>query len=377
MRPLVLFSCLLIGYFTGILHFQLSNDELTTTITSELKKEPEDSLVKEKIVSEFTNQTSIPIFIRESLFKYSVIPEELTKKEWRKFLEYSAYDKMIKQTSLELMVYFSLISDNENMLGFTLDQGANADAIMRVRSYSHPLKYAALYSTVSVFKKIVDASDDLNKKDYRNIVKTIHKSAQPDDVKEAKLEYLLSSGHVISDLLNQVIPLAAYDTLLQEYFSGDDLINLDPNKMVGKNILLTRLIINGAPDDLVESLAYQLKPSLNQNLKATLMLTAIRSKSIRKAETIEAILQAGIDPNMELEDRRYSFAGQALIEAIVTQDADAYEALLVKLKVLVNKGGSILSKQVTRNEFILELKEQRGMNKVRYDELLGLIQGAP
>ena len=289
---------------------------------------------------------TFPKFIKETLDDYGFDLANLTEQQWSEFISLSAIDYFSEQLSPEVVFYIAMTLNDQELITNLIEQGADIDKRVRIQNFQYPLLFAAVKSNIELFSQLVDASQDINAKIYSPLIRMISRSNQEVSVQREKIDYLLAAGYELTDTYDHIIPLVTFGDANNNPYIAEQLNEFDPNQRAKNRIALVSLMGAGANDDVVMSMINKLDRNLDEENANTIIFTALRSSDIVRGETMTALFDAGIDPNL-IGPAEISFAAAAFLQAASAKNEKSFDQAIVKLDAIISAGGKLTNNRVT------------------------------
>ena len=289
---------------------------------------------------------TFPKFVKETLDDYGFDLANLTEQQWSEFISLSAIDYFSEQLSPEVVLYIAMTLNDQELISKLIDQGVDIDKRVKMQNFSYPLRFAAVNSNIELFSQLVDASQDINAKIYSPLIRMISRSNQEMSVQREKIDYLLASGYELTDTYDHIIPLVTFGDANNNPYIADQLSKLDPNRKGNGGLTLVNLIASGASDDIVMTMINKLDRNLDEDDASSLIFTALRSSDITQGNTITALFNTGIDPNLN-GPTEVPFAATAFMQAVTAKNDKSFDQAIEKLDAVVAAGGKLTNDRVT------------------------------
>ena len=267
------------------------------------KIEQQDSLAKEAVVTSEKNASAEHHLrgmdiIASALSQYGYRAESLTPQQWRNFVAEQSTDYWTAELDAgSELLNLAVIKQNTPMIKRLLTNHVDVESTTLLGA--SPFQTAAKYANLDDFKLMVGKVKNLNDERYDRLIKWIKKENQP-SLAQAKIEYLFNQGYVFDNMNLQVLPLLSYRENLTTPELVNALSNINPNAPIfdGRNVMLTKMIVEGANDDTVTSLLpYFDAENLSREVSASLLISSVLSNRIQHSSTIRALIAKGVDVN--------------------------------------------------------------------------------
>ncbi|WP_261884299.1 hypothetical protein [Vibrio pelagius] len=289
---------------------------------------------------------TFPKFIEATLDGYGFDMVNLTEQQWSEFISLSAIDYFSERLSPEVVFYIAMTLNDQELIIKLISQGVDIDKRVKMQNFQYPLRFAAVNSNIELFSQLVDASQNINANIYSSLIRMISRSNQEVSVQREKIDYLISAGYELTDTYNHIIPLVTFGGANNNPYIAEQLSNLDPNQKEKGGLVLSNLIAAGARDDVVMTMINKLDRNLDEDDASSLIFAALRSSDITQGNTITALLNTGIDPNL-MGPATVPFAATAFLQAVSAKNEKSFDQAIEKLDAVVAAGGKLTNDRVT------------------------------
>lgn len=352
-KALPIIFAVVVGYASGAYfhHTTSTNIKPAEVFTAKTQTQPVKTIESNDGASDNGERLpkppeTFPKFVKETLDGYGFDLANLTEQQWSEFISLSAIDYFSERLGPEVVLYIAMTLNDQELISKLIDQGVDIDKRVKMQNFSYPLRFAAVNSNIELFSQLVDASQDINAKIYSPLIRMISRSNQEVSVQREKIDYLLAAGYELTDNYDHIIPLVTFGDANSNPYIAEQLSKLDPNQKEKGGLVLSNLIAAGASDDIIMTMISKLDRNLDERDASDLIFTALRSRAITQGNTITALLNTGIDPNLN-GPTEVPFAATAFMQAVTAKNDKSFDQAIEKLDAVVAAGGKLTNDRVT------------------------------